>query len=69
MATTNKNQNTAKWEYSPALESTKVTIESKSKLFIGGKFVSPKSRSWFATVNPATEAKLADVACAGKADV
>ena len=69
MAITNKNQNTAKWEYSPALESTKVTIESKSKLFIGGKFVSPKSRSWFATINPATEAKLADVACAGKADV
>jgi aldehyde dehydrogenase (NAD+) len=46
-----------------------VTIEQKNKLFIGGKFVSPKSRSWFATVNPSTEKKLADIACAGKADV
>ncbi|HIB51403.1 MAG TPA: aldehyde dehydrogenase family protein [Phycisphaerales bacterium] len=69
MATTNKNQNSDSWEYSSALDTTKVTIESKSKLFIGGKFVSPKSRSWFATINPATETKLSDVACAGKADV
>ena len=69
MATTNKNQNSDAWEYSSALDTTKVTIESKSKLFIGGKFVSPKSRSWFATINPATETKLSDVACAGKADV
>ncbi len=57
------------WEYSPSIESTKVHIESKNKLFIDGKFVSPKSRSWFATINPATEGKLADIACAGKADV
>jgi len=69
VATTNKNQNSDAWEYSSALDTTKVTIESKSKLFIGGKFVSPKSRSWFATINPATETKLSDVACAGKADV
>ncbi|MBC8201675.1 MAG: aldehyde dehydrogenase family protein [Planctomycetes bacterium] len=46
-----------------------MTIEQKNKLFIGGKFISPKSRSWFATVNPSTEKKLADIACAGKADV
>jgi aldehyde dehydrogenase (NAD+) len=46
-----------------------VTIEQKNKLFIGGKFVAPKSRSWFATINPSTEKKLADIACAGKADV
>jgi len=59
----------ADWEYSPAPEKTKVSIEPKNKLFIGGKFVSPKSRSWFATINPATEEKLADIACAGKADV
>jgi aldehyde dehydrogenase (NAD+) len=70
MATTsNKSQDPVEWEYSPALESTKVSIEPKSKLFIGGAFVSPKSRSWFATINPATESKLGDIACAGKADV
>ena len=57
------------WEYSPAPERTKVAIESKNKLFIGGKFLSPKSRSWFSTINPANEEKLADIACAGKADV
>lgn len=57
------------WDYSPAPEKTKVLIEPKNKLFIGGRFVSPKSRSWFATINPATEEKLADIACAGKADV
>ena len=57
------------WDYSPAPETTKVIIEPKNKLFIDGKFVSPKSRSWFATVNPATEDKLADIASAGKADV
>jgi aldehyde dehydrogenase (NAD+) len=57
------------WDFSPAPESTKVIIEQKNKLFIGGKFVSPKSRSSFASINPATETKLADIACAGKADV
>ena len=57
------------WEYSPAPETTKVNIEPKTKLFIGGKFVSPKSKSWFATLNPATEEKLSDIACAGKADI
>ena len=60
---------TAGWEYTPAPATTQVHIESKNKLFIDGAFVSPKSRSWFSTVNPATEKKLADIACAGKADV
>jgi aldehyde dehydrogenase (NAD+) len=68
--TTSAQEKTAlEWDYSPAPESTKITIEQKNKLFIGGKFISPKSRSWFGTINPATEQKLADIACAGKADV
>jgi aldehyde dehydrogenase (NAD+) len=68
--TTNKTKKTeSNWEYSPAPESTKVVIEPKNKLFIGGKFLSPKSRSWFSTINPANEEKLSDIACAGKADV
>ena len=57
------------WDYSPAPEKTPVTIKEKNKLFIGGKFVSPKSRSWFATINPSNEKKLADIASASKADV
>jgi aldehyde dehydrogenase (NAD+) len=61
--------NATEWDYSPAPDTTKITIEQKNKLFIGGKFVSPKSRSWFPTINPATEKKLADIACAGKVDV
>ena len=67
--TKTKTTEDAHWEYSPSIESTKVCIEPKNKLFIGGKFVSPKSRSWFATINPANEGKLADIACAGKQDV
>ncbi len=69
MTTSAQEKTALEWDYSPAPESTKISIEQKSKLFIGGKFVSPKSRSWFATINPATEQKLSDIACAGKADV
>ena len=57
------------WDYSPATEKTKVVIRDKYKLFIGGKFVSPKSRSWFSTINPSNEKKLADIASASKGDV
>lgn len=57
------------WDYSPAPETTKVVIREKYKLFIGGKFVSPKSRSWFSTLNPANEKKLSDIASASKGDV
>jgi aldehyde dehydrogenase (NAD+) len=69
MTITTQSDTAGGWDYSPAPDSTKITIEQKNKLFIGGKFVSPKSRSWFASINPATEEKLADIACAGKADV
>ncbi len=57
------------WEYSPALETTQIAIEPKNKLFINGKFVSPKSRSWFSTTNPSTQEKIADIASAGRADI
>jgi len=69
MTITTQSDTVGGWDYSPAPDSTKITVEQKNKLFIGGKFVSPKSRSWFATINPATEEKLADIACAGRADV
>ena len=59
-----------KWEYAGSRESTDiVTIEDRYGLFINGKFVSPKSKKWFPTINPATEEPLAEVAEAGEADV
>jgi aldehyde dehydrogenase (NAD+) len=56
--------------YAPAPESSEIVrIEDRYGLFIGGEFVEPKSGKWFATINPATEEKLTDVAEAGPADV
>ena len=60
----------AVWEYAPAPESTDhVRLRERYGLFIGGKFVEPKSGKWFPTVNPATEETLAEVAEAGAEDV
>ena len=39
------------------------------KLFINGEFVDARSGETFATSNPATEEKIADVASAGAGDV
>jgi aldehyde dehydrogenase (NAD+) len=58
------------WDYSPAPESREpVRLEKRYGLFIGGKFVAPKSGKYFATINPATEETLAEVAEAGERDV
>lgn len=58
------------FEYAPALESTSiVNIAEKYNLFINGKFVAPKSRKYFPTVNPATEKQLSMIAEANTADV
>ncbi|MFP6905246.1 MAG: aldehyde dehydrogenase family protein [Verrucomicrobiota bacterium] len=58
------------WTYAPAPESTDhATIKERYKLFINGRFVAPKSHTYFDTINPATEKKLAEVAEAGDADV
>ena len=57
------------WDYSPARQANVVEIADTQKLFINGKFVAPKSRTWFASTNPATEQHLSDIASAGKGDV
>ena len=58
------------WLYAPAPEDTKhISLQKKYELFIGGKFVKPTSGEYFATINPATEEKLAEVAGADERDV
>lgn len=58
------------WEYSPAPESTEhIHIEKKNNLFINGEFIPPVKGTYFETINPANEEKLADVAKAEQADV
>jgi len=58
------------WEYSESLESASIVkIAPRYNLFINGKFVPAKSGKYFATINPANEQKLAEVAEADAADV
>lgn len=58
------------FEYSPALESTAIlTIAPQYGLFIGGKFIDPKSDTYFDTINPANEKLISKIAYAGQADV
>ncbi|MEX0869501.1 MAG: aldehyde dehydrogenase family protein [Nitriliruptoraceae bacterium] len=61
---------TPTWEYAPAPEARDlVTIRSRSGLFIDGAFHDAADGGTFATISPATEEHLADVALAGDADV
>jgi aldehyde dehydrogenase (NAD+) len=58
------------WDYAPAPESRElVSLKERYGLFIGGREVSPRSRTWFTTFSPATEEPLAEVAQAGPKDV
>jgi len=57
------------WEYDPAPETADPKLKSKYDLFIGGKFVAPKSGKYFDSINPATEEVLAQIALANQADV
>ncbi len=59
-----------KWAYAPAPEAhTYIGIKKRYQLFVDGQFVAPKSGKYFASINPATEEKLADIADANTADV
>ena len=58
------------WPYAPAKEDTAhFTIPARSELFVGGAWQPPKQKQYFTTINPATEAPLAEVAYAEAADV
>ncbi len=59
-----------KWDYAPAPEESKnYIIAPRHELFIDGKFTPPSTAKYFASINPATEEKLTDIALAGEADV
>jgi aldehyde dehydrogenase (NAD+) len=65
-----KNEVFTDWKYAPAPESTDhIKINKQYDLFINGKFVKPNSKKYFATINPATEEKLSEVAEANEKDV
>jgi aldehyde dehydrogenase (NAD+) len=55
--------------YAPSLESTPVRIAARYNHFIGGRWVPSSSGQTFATVNPATEEELAQVAVGTPEDV
>jgi len=57
------------WEYDPAPETADPRLKAKYDLFIGGRFVAPKSGKYFDSINPATEEPLAEIALANQADV
>src|SRR6187397_2764230 len=58
------------WEYAPAPEARDIVqLKSRYGLFIGGKEVAPRSGQWFATIDPATEEPIAEIARANVEDV
>jgi aldehyde dehydrogenase (NAD+) len=58
------------WDYAPAPEaSDHVKIDPKYGLFIGGRWVTPRSGKYFQTISPSTENVLAEIAEANAADV
>ncbi len=74
MAKTKNNTIKLKFDSSrnlaPAPESKSAAkINERYDLFINGKFEKPQSKKYFATINPATEEKLSEVANANAADV
>jgi aldehyde dehydrogenase (NAD+) len=57
------------WEFDPAPETADPKLKPRYELFIGGKFVAPKSGKYFDSINPANEQKLTELALGGAADV
>ena len=57
------------WEFDPAPESAPAEIKARYGLFIGGKFVAPKSKKYFDAISPRNEEKISEIALANEADV
>ncbi len=58
------------WEYAPAPQTAEfVTIKERYGHFIDGKFVVPDDAEYFASINPATEKELTQIAAADEAMV
>ena len=58
------------WTYAPSPEgSDYIKIPPRQELFIDGRWQEPSTGRYLDTINPATEAKLGEVAEAGEADV
>jgi aldehyde dehydrogenase (NAD+) len=58
------------FEYATAPESREIVrLDERYGLFIGGEFVEPRSGEFHASISPATEEPLAEVAYAGPEDV
>jgi aldehyde dehydrogenase (NAD+) len=58
------------WDYAPAPESADhIRLKDRYGMFLGGEFVEPADGRHVATINPATEEPIAEVAWAGAADV
>jgi aldehyde dehydrogenase (NAD+) len=62
-------RDSARWDYAPAPERVKVDVPPRCGLFINGLFVEPRSKRYFATINPASEQVLSEVGEAGPEDV
>ena len=59
-----------KWDYAPAPEESKnYVIAPRHELFINGKFIAPRSKKYFESINPATEQTLTEIAAGNAADV
>ena len=57
------------WEYDPAPETADPKIKPQYELYIGGKFVAPRSGKYFDSINPATEKVVSRIALANYEDV
>jgi aldehyde dehydrogenase (NAD+) len=57
------------WEYDPAPETADPRLKDRYDLFIDGRFVAPKTKRYFDSINPGTGRRLCEIALAGKADV
>lgn len=57
------------WEFDPAPETADPKLKKRYDLFINGSFVPPRAGKYFATINPAHETKIADIALADASDV